>query len=184
MRSYQRILDLKEKHVDLQVLQILVQVIAEKKEDASGVQLSTLTTSILKLFGRLTSQVTNNAHVWQTYADLMCAAEQHTSYQVAQTLQKACRSAVQVKSWEKDVDTCLSTLSLCQKFIENCIALVSNEHAKENLQLASSAKLSVVAAISQVKRCYDIEIPAKISDNLSLLEPKLNELTTLLVQQG
>lgn len=182
VRSYNRILDLKEKHVDLQVLQILVQVTVEKKEDAGGVQQPALTSNVLKLFGRLTSQVTNNADVWQAYADLMCAVEQRTTYQVVQTRQKAFRSAVQAKSWEKDINTCLSTLNSCEKFIESCIILLSNERAKENIQLASSAKLSMFAAISQVKRCYEFEIPEQIKDKLCLLEPKLNELTTLLVQ--
>jgi len=183
VRSYNRIVDLKEKHVDLQVLRILVQVVAEKKEDAGGVQLPALTSKIFKLFGRLTSQVTNNAQAWEAYADLMFAVEEQASFQLVQTLQKAFRSAVQVKCWEKDVDSCLVTLALCQKFIKSCINLLSNERVKENIQLASSAKLSMVAAMSQVKRCYESEIPVKITEILCPVELDLTELTTLLVQK-
>ena len=58
LRSYNRILDLKEKHVDVEVLKILVIAIAESKTDGTELPVKRFQTNIHKLFGRLTSQVT------------------------------------------------------------------------------------------------------------------------------
>ena len=169
---------MKEKHVDLQVLQILVQATVDNKEDARGIQIRSMATNILKLFGRLTSQVTNNPSVWENYADLMYAVEEGTTFLVVQTLQKAYRSAVQIKGWEKDMETCMSTLNVCQKFIENCLSLLSKESTKEHVQLANSAKLSIFAVVKQVKNCYDSDIPLMINNKVDVLELKVNELVS------
>lgn len=169
VRSYNRILDLKEKHVDVQVLRILVQAVVENKEDNAGQQIGHMSAIVQKLLGRLTSQVTNNAQVWEIYADLVAgnqSSEATAPYRVSQLLQKAHRSAIQEKNWEKDVSSCVVTLKLLQKYVSSCLHLLSLDKSKDNVQLASSAKLSLRSALSQVKLCYEFDTPKEVGEVL------------------
>ncbi|KAK4001962.1 hypothetical protein OUZ56_003824 [Daphnia magna] len=173
IRSYNRILELKEKHIDVQVLKILLQAILENKEDNYGQNVERLAPSVQKLLGRLTSQVTNNAQVWEIYADLLAGnadTDTTTMFRVAQLMQKSYRSAIQEKNWEKDIISCMFTLRLCRKYVDRCLDLLRKDLSKENLQLASSAKLSLRSAISQVKLCYELDIPNEIQEALGALE--------------
>lgn len=57
IRAYHRILDLKEKHVDVEVLEILGKAIIENLPDCDGVPCGALLEKSLALLGRITSQV-------------------------------------------------------------------------------------------------------------------------------
>ena len=183
MRSYHRILDLKEKHVDIQVLRILVQAIAENKEDNYGEPVGRLAAAFQKLFGRLTAQVTNDAALWEVYSDLIACTEKEAGhFRVAQMMQKALRSAVQEKNWEKDPEKCISTLKTCSKFIQSCLNMLEKDPCKENLQLATSAKLSLRSALSQVQICYPMDLPTAIEEQVKTLETLQNDLIAKLSQ--
>lgn len=180
IRSYNRILELKEKHVDVQVLRILVQAVVENKEDNYGQEVGKLAPFVQKLLGRLTSQVTNNAEVWEIYADIVASNldVETAAFRVAQLLQKAYRSAIQEKNWEKDISSCTFTLKLCGKFIRSCLEMLKRESSKENIQLASSAKLSGRSVVSTVKLCYELDIPKEVKealDNLQELHKNLED---------
>jgi hypothetical protein len=167
------------------VLKILVQAIVENKEDNYGQEVNRLGAVVQKLLGRLTSQVTNDAQVWEVYADLLAGnggTETTTAFRVAQLMQKSYRSAIQEKNWEKDIESCTFTLRLCRKYVESCLDLMNKDSSKENFQLASSAKLSLRSAISQVKLCYELDLPEEIKEILDALEnlqkDLQNKLTT------
>lgn len=174
-------MDLKEKHVDAEVLRILVQVILENKVDSSGQPSGRLCAAAHKLFGRLTAQVHNDAHVWESYADLMktSVTEQRSEnlFRIAQTMQKSFRSAVQDSGWEKDLEKCLSTLKVCDKYVESCLASLQDGCAKEIVPLGSSAKMSLRSTISLVRRCYEAEFPPEVLHLLDTLESKLSTIT-------
>lgn len=155
------------------MLKILVQAVLENKEDNYGQNAGRLAPLVQKLLGRLTSQVTNNAQVWEIYADLVAGntdTESTTEFRVAQLMQKSYRSAIQEKNWEKDITSCTFTLRLCRKYVDKCLDLLRKDLSKENVQLASSAKLSGRSAISQVKLCYQLDIPKEIKDAFDVLE--------------
>lgn len=175
-------MDLKEKHVDHQVLRILVQAVSENKEDNYGDPVRRLTASVRKLLDRLTSQVTDNAQVWEIYADLVSATEKDAHLRVAQLAQKALRSAIQVKNWEKDVTSCTTTLKTCAKFINSCLDMLANKVSDETIQLAASAKLSLRSALSQVRLCYPMEVPENIKEELDVLEKLQSDLVALISQ--
>lgn len=182
IRSYNRILDLKEKHVDDQVLKILVQAIADNKEDNYGEKVGRLASSAHKLLGRITSQVTNHAGVWEAYANLV--ASEGDAFRNAQFLQKAYRSAVQEKNWETEIESCLKTLELSCRFIESCLSLLAKDCSKDNQQLAISAKLSLRSTISQVKRFYEFEMPEAIAAQVESMEKLQMDLTASLSPQN
>ena len=185
IKSYHRILDLKEKHIDTEALGILVRAITENREDSCGLPASRLAPAAHKLFGRLTSQVVSNAQVWETYADLIANLsepdESDKLFRVTQTLQKAYRSAVMMDSWEKDVQVCCTTLKLCIKFADSCLACLGCVSvSKEMEQLVKSARLSLRSAISQVKRCYDFEMPSNVSSEIESLGQKVSSIDQML----
>ncbi|XP_059087002.1 tetratricopeptide repeat protein 27-like isoform X2 [Tigriopus californicus] len=70
MRAYHRLLDLREKPVDTDVLAILVQAIRDDVPDNSGEPSGRHLPAALKLFGRLSGQVTNEGRIWELYSDL------------------------------------------------------------------------------------------------------------------
>jgi hypothetical protein len=47
---------------------------------------------------------------------------------------------------------------------------MNKDSSKENIQLASSSKLSLRSALSQVKLCYELDIPKEIKEVLDILE--------------
>lgn len=57
MKCYHRLLDLKNKHIDLEVLNILVQSVQNNIKDRFDRPASLHRKCLLQLFGRLTSQV-------------------------------------------------------------------------------------------------------------------------------
>lgn len=122
IRAYNRLIDLKEKHEDEEVLSILVNAIASDMEDASGKKCSVYLRPALKLFGRITSHVTKNGKIWALYA-LLNAQQPSTSEEEAreiqfkscQLLQKATMAHIQGSGWEKD-------LQLREKALTSAIA--------------------------------------------------------------
>lgn len=57
IKCYHRLMDLKNKHVDLEVLKILVLAVQNNVKDENDRPASEHRKSLLQLFGRLTSQV-------------------------------------------------------------------------------------------------------------------------------
>ncbi|XP_065827475.1 tetratricopeptide repeat protein 27-like [Oscarella lobularis] len=94
MEAYNRLLDLKDKYVDEEVLSVLVRglkcLVEEKSESASSwYRLAT------QLFGRITSKLTKSATVWQLYASLLDTDSTDTKEKVFLCLLKALSASLQ-----------------------------------------------------------------------------------------
>ena len=134
IRSYHRLLELKDgKHLDLEVLSILVEAISKNILDNSGVGAARFRGSALKLFGRLTSHYVAESKLWRLYAKLVASDasvtekgdadsasknEAENAYKAAQFMQKALGSAVQAKDWSKHRENCVETLTLGSETVE------------------------------------------------------------------
>lgn len=70
IRCYHRILDLKNHHLDVQVLDILTRAILNDINDSDGNPARRLLPRTLELFGRISSSVLNNSHIWRMYGQL------------------------------------------------------------------------------------------------------------------
>ena len=57
IRAYNRLMDLKEKYIDTEVLRALKVSVAQKMKDPNDISIHIFKKSILKLFGRITSMV-------------------------------------------------------------------------------------------------------------------------------
>jgi hypothetical protein len=125
-------LDIKDgKHLDLEVLGILVQAINSNTLDNSGVGSGRHLATALKLFGRLTSHFVAESKLWRLYAKLVAgdagATQNDTdappgnaenAFKAAQLMQKSLGSAVQAKDWSKNRDCCVETLNLADETVE------------------------------------------------------------------
>lgn len=118
IRAYNRILDLKEKHVDTEVLKILVQAICSHSKDAYDRPASAYCKEALKLFGRLTSQVTNNHILWELYADLSSQDGSVDHHKRSQLLQKSVACLSQTAGWEKNLENVKQILRSSDKFVQ------------------------------------------------------------------
>ncbi|CAG2054189.1 unnamed protein product [Timema podura] len=184
IEAYHHLLDLKEKHVDTEVLQILVQAVTKDILDSQGIPAGRLRAKLLTLFGRLTSQVTNNSKVWWLYSQLTASQDEktHSILQLTvQFLQKAHRSAVQDGHWMHDKAKCKNVMDISISLVDACLELCKNcSSSNEALQVLSSAKLSLKGVISRLKQEQTDpssgRVDEDLSPNLTLLEGKLEQV--------
>lgn len=120
---------MKGKHVDIEVLRILVKALSLTQVCSD---ILPLRDQALRLFGRLTSQVLelvwkkpqvdiiftnesfivqvfNHAEIWKLYADLIKTKENKTSddhLKIISNLQTAHRVATQEPNWESNIEQC------------------------------------------------------------------------------
>lgn len=136
VRAYHQILNIKEKHLDVDVLKILTGALVLDNE---GKYTNTkLKSKTLELFGRLTSIYPGESRLWEMYADLSPSPELK-----AQRLYRAYRGLVQ-DDWSKDPVKCGKVLGICEELGE--VALTADTASK------SSARLTLRAAIAAAKR--------------------------------
>ncbi|KAK3914871.1 Tetratricopeptide repeat protein 27 [Frankliniella fusca] len=156
IRAYHRILDLKEKHVDVEVLEILGRAIIDNLPDCDGEPCGRLLDKSLALLGRVTAQVTNNWKVWRVYSRLTSALQNPTpesEVRAVQHLQKAHRCAIADASWVNDNDLCLQVIDLSEELANVTTACASKcSNNKQVLSLLSSAKLSLKSTLTKIKQ--------------------------------
>ncbi|KAJ4426285.1 hypothetical protein ANN_27097 [Periplaneta americana] len=116
IQAYNRILDLKEKHVDTEVLKILVDSICMSESPGD------IKKKAEQLFTRLTQQVRSNTALWQMFVKLMLS---HTDSETSETmektisyLQKAFWSAIQDSHFERDTKECLDTMKITSQLMD------------------------------------------------------------------
>ena len=127
IRAYHRILDLKGgKHVDTEVLKILVNAIQKNLKDSYGRPCLSFKKATKELFGRLTAENIGNAKLWEMYSDLVSSMENNDNsneedlYKAASYMQKATSSFMQSnKDWYKTASDVLNGLLLSIKYAKS-----------------------------------------------------------------
>merc|ERR1719225_354484 len=71
IRSYERILDIKQSHIDNQVLDILGRAVIDNLEDCEGNEAGRLREKFQKLLARLTVAMPKEAVAWRVYGDII-----------------------------------------------------------------------------------------------------------------
>ncbi|KAI4491339.1 hypothetical protein M0802_010272 [Mischocyttarus mexicanus] len=180
IRCYNRILDLKNEHLDIQILEILTNAIGKNIEDADGkLCRDSLLIPTLQLFGRITSKNTfNNSDLWRLYSELTLLKKTDVDDQkAAQYLQKAYRAAVSDPKWYQSEDTTLSVLQLCYKLSQTylrCSSYCQEDRVKSKKALLGSAKLILQGIIKKVKDIYSENL--KVMKSLQEVEKQLTEI--------
>lgn len=152
IRCYHRILDLKNHHLDVQVLDILTRAILNDINDSDGNPARRLLPRTLELFGRISSSVLNNSHIWRMYGQLTALKKTDTDDEkAAQYLQQAHRVAVSDPKWFQREETVEDVLQLCCLLAEMYLHCASECEAKKKRTLLASAKLSLQGVVKKVK---------------------------------
>lgn len=158
IRCYNRILDLKNEHSDIQILEILTNAVVNDIKDADGKSCrNLLLLPTLQLFARITSRITNNSDLWRLYSELTMLKKTDLDDQKAiQYLQKAYRAAVSDPKCFQNENTTLSVLQLCCKLSKTYLRCSSycTDHTRSKRALLGSAKLALQGVIKKVRDIY------------------------------
>ncbi|CAH1791152.1 unnamed protein product [Owenia fusiformis] len=182
--AYHRLLDIKEKYAEPDLLNVLVRAVVENFSDAHGNPASVLKPKVIELFGRVTSKHTNVGKIWKLYAQLhnsekTMSFEKHQK--VVELLQKAHRCAVTEKAWEKDMAKCntigANALELTIEYMK--CSNHKDSKPKDSLQMLSSAKLMINGLLSKIKQNQigiDGELNADVKDTVNKLTQQQQDI--------
>ncbi|XP_050066689.1 tetratricopeptide repeat protein 27 [Aphis gossypii] len=180
IKCYHRLLDLKSKHIDLEVLRILVQAIQNNVKDENDRPASEHRKCLLQLFGRLTSQVQNDGEIWTLYANLEEAVpipNKETADKVLHHLQCAHRFTTQGNKWALEKNSCLIVSKLSLKLAEAYISSSNQaENSDKRKRFLSSAKLMLVSVVSQIEKEKDLMENADVKEEFEKVKNILNEI--------
>lgn len=170
-------MDLKNHHLDVQILDILTNAVLNNINDSEGNPAQRLLPKVLELFGRITSFVHNNLDVWKMYGYLTALKNTDTDDEKAvQYLQQAHRAAVSDPKWFQKEESTTKILQLCCTLAEMYLQCASKSEDKKRRTLLGSAKLSLQSVVKKVKdQQWDND---KISTSLQKVEEYLNTVVT------
>ncbi|XP_010890570.1 tetratricopeptide repeat protein 27 [Esox lucius] len=184
IKAYHRLMDLREKFKDVQILEILVRAVVEDMTDSRGDRASSLRSKVQELLGRVTSRHSTDAEIWRHYALLYGdghSVKPEDNEKALQFLSKAHRCEVQAGGWEKDTGT-------FKEVIRRAIDLANvtlhcsekKTNPQEALQMLSSTRLSLRSLVTKAKQLHtDVateEIHSHIRDDVKELEQLITEL--------
>ncbi|GJQ84206.1 hypothetical protein Trydic_g2878 [Trypoxylus dichotomus] len=164
IRAYHRLLDLKEKYLNTDVLGVLVYGVCSNVNDSEGRPSSNLMQKTRELIGRVTSLYPGEGLVWVLYASLAPILLLR-----AQRLQRAYRGYTQ-SNWDKNPIRCQQVLYVCQKLAE--VAL--NDQIEPKDTLVNSVRLNLSSAISAIKK-HDYKDTKALLQEVTALLAKLIE---------
>ncbi|KAK7477463.1 hypothetical protein BaRGS_00031287 [Batillaria attramentaria] len=185
IQAYHRLMDLKEKWTDAEVLKIVVKAVTNNMEDAAGLPAARLHGKLLELFGRITAKVTSDAQIWRLYADLTLAETEHHKpdmQKAVQFLQKSHRCVMQTSAWEKDDKKCKEvaeqSLELSEVY-QSCAS--QTENSQQAIQMLSSAKLMLKGVATKIRQQHtdpvNKTLPEVMSELCESLDKELESVT-------
>lgn len=174
---------MKNSHLDVQVLQILVNAIINDISDAYGNPTSLLLESSLELFGRISSDTKNIScpDIWTMYAQLTVLKKTEVHIEkAAYYLQQAYRAATSNQKWYLSEKTTLNVLTLCRNLAQMHLSGTVDITVAKKKKLLGTAKLSLQSVIKKVKE-QDWD-NSNIVEQLTNVEKYLTDVTDELQQ--
>uniref|UniRef100_A0A672JZZ3 Tetratricopeptide repeat protein 27 n=1 Tax=Sinocyclocheilus grahami TaxID=75366 RepID=A0A672JZZ3_SINGR len=190
IRAYHRLMDLKDKFKDVEVLEILVRSVVDNLTDHHGEQASNLKAKLQELFGRVSARCSTDAQIWKQYARLYGDGNSNNvedNEKALQFLSKAHRCETQAAGWEKDMGNFRSVVKGARDMANVSISCSrSKRNPQEALQLLSSARLSLKSLVTKARQLYTDVATGELHDELrgdvTELEQLITELQDLSAQ--
>ncbi|KAK3700289.1 hypothetical protein RRG08_033566 [Elysia crispata] len=183
IRSYHRLIDLKKKYVDAEILGILTRAVIEKIPDVNGRSAERLWGKLTELFGRVTSKVTSDGDVWASYAKLYSnqIGEKEPDMEKAMDFQqKAVRCFTQKGDWEKDQDLCKKVTEKSIYLADTQIQFCADKPAQETLKILPATKLMLKGTLVKIQKQHTDsvtqELATEVSELCAALESTLSKL--------
>lgn len=190
LNAYNRILTMKERHVDTQIIGRIVKAIVDGDTDPDGREVKGLYKKCSELLGRLTSEVPTHPELWYLYGLLTQANPEpspETRFMAMQQFKKALAASTQKQGWEKDTLTAVASLHRASYLLDATLDAVKGLPPKVAVPNLSATRMSVQGAIVATRRgqvqmatgelVEQVQEPLKnVEDKLTLLMKKLEEL--------
>lgn len=171
INAYNRLVELKEKYHDKQILEIIVGAIAQNIPDSNGDPCGRLKKKCLQMLGQQSAQNPTLGIVWELSSRIT-----DDPLQKAEKLQKAYRSYTQTQTnWAKDEKSCEKIIDLCVDLCQasrQAIKDLKDGQKMSVLSQLSSARLAANGCVKMAK----LENYESLTDKVSNLEVIVSEM--------
>uniref|UniRef100_A0A182WCC6 TPR_REGION domain-containing protein n=1 Tax=Anopheles minimus TaxID=112268 RepID=A0A182WCC6_9DIPT len=180
INAYERLLELKDRYYDRQVLEIIVRAILLGEKDADGTTCSRLKQKALTMLARACALQPNNGFLYELAAEL----EDTDSLKRCHKLQNAYRGYTQSNSqWSKAPESCSTVVNLCVDLCERSLKAFLEGKAEGTRFVPLRAQLSSARLTGQAcLRSANSEAWPTCAEPLSTLQDLVDKLTAELKQ--
>jgi len=184
IRSYNRILDIKQNYIDEQVLSILAHSVITGVDDSSGEKSVKYRSQLVKLLARLTVAMPKEPVPWSAYGRVLLAStdENKIENQVkgCQCLQKSLAAYTSRRGWDKDTNSAKSVLEAVRLLVQGVLTVQSEV---QQLQLANTARLNLVSSLKMVERSQTNISTGSIQESIKQLYLEAKEDVNCLLKR-
>lgn len=140
LTAYERLLELREKFYDQEVLTILVNAICADKIDAKGTKAGGLTARAIKMLGHISAQLPNESGAFELSARL----HSNEPLKKAEKLQQVYRCLANARKWSDNPEICETILIVIIDLAETVLSTINSEFMK-------TEKINIISQLTSAR---------------------------------